>query len=150
MAIRHTPFLDEVDDHMAHGRSVKATGAGILPGGKADPIDRENERLAKWAAEILSRAGGNRIVTSIQRSLGLPRFGMHSFRHYSVSYCVRHGMSFDDVRMRHGHGSEEIMRMYLHLAPGHDARTLRMIPNIAAELGPKVGPSKVVQLRQAV
>jgi len=44
----------------------------------------------------------------------------------------------------------EIMRMYLHLARGHDARTLRMIPNIAVELGPSVGPSKVVELRQAV
>jgi len=34
------------------------------------------------------------------------------------------------------------MRVYLHLAPGHDARVLRMIPNITAELGPNVGPSK--------
>ena len=67
---------------------------------------------------------------------------MHSFRHYSVSYCVRYGMSFDEVRLRHGHGSEKIMRMYLHLAPGYDARVLRMIPNITAEIGPSVGPIK--------
>ena len=40
--------------------------------------------------------------------------------------------------------------MYLHLAPGHDARVLRMIPKIADELGPGDGPNKVVQLRQAV
>ena len=92
----------------------------------------------------------HRHLHPIQRSLDLPRFGMHSFRHYSVSYCIRHGMSFDDVRLRHGHGSEEIMRLYLHLAPGHDARVLRMIPNIAAEVGPSVGPSNIVQLRQAV
>ena len=92
----------------------------------------------------------HRFLHPIQRKLGIQQFGMHSFRHYSVSFCVRHGMSFDDVRMRHGHGSEEIMRMYLHLAPGHDARTLRMIPNFSAEVGPSVGPrSKVVGIRKS-
>jgi len=88
------------------------------------------------------------------KRLGLPRFGMHSFRHYSVSYCVRNGMSFDDVRLRHGHGSEDIMRMYLHLAPGHDNRLLKLIPNIAVPDGPIVGPKKVaanvVEFRRAV
>lgn len=85
----------------------------------------------------------NRQLHPILEKLKLPQFGMHSFRHYSVSFCVRAGMSFDDVRMRHGHGSEEIMRMYLHLAPGHDARTLRMIPNIVAQVGPTNGPTEV-------
>ena len=37
----------------------------------------------------------------------------------------------------------KIMRMDLDLAPGYDARVLRMIPNITAELGPNVGPSKI-------
>ena len=96
----------------------------------------------------------HRKLHPILKKLGLPRFGMHSLRHYSVSFCVRAGMPFDDVRMRHGHGSEEIMRMYLHLTPGHDARTLKMIPNVVANVGPNDGPKvNVVQfagLRKAV
>lgn len=95
----------------------------------------------------------HRHLHPIERVLNLPRFGMHSFRHYSVSYCVRHGMSFDDVRMRHGHGSENIMRMYLHLAPGHDARTLKMTPNITGEMGevgPIVGPTSCVRHEQVM
>ena len=83
---------------------------------------------------------------------GLPRFGMDAFRHYSVPFRVRPGMSFDNVRLRHGRGSEQILRMYSYLAPGHDGRTLRMIPNVLP--GPIVGPNKtageVVELRRAV
>ena len=60
-----------------------------------------------------------------------------------VSYCARNGMSFDDVRLRHGQGSEQIMRMYLHLAPEHDSRFMKMIPNIAIPERPVVGPRKV-------
>ena len=44
----------------------------------------------------------------------------------TVSRCVRHGMSFDELRLSHGHGSEKIMHRYLHLAAGYDARVLRM------------------------
>ena len=84
----------------------------------------------------------HRQLHPILERLGLPQFGMHSFRHYSVSFCVRAGMSFDDVRMRHGHGSEDIMRMYLHLAPGHDARIMRQIPNLVPNAGPKAGPKQ--------
>lgn len=56
-------------------------------------------------------------------------FGFHSLRHYSVSFCIRNGMQFDDVRLRHGHGSEKITRRYMHLAPGYDKRVLAHVPN---------------------
>ncbi len=82
----------------------------------------------------------HRYLHPVLRALSLPQFGMHAFRHYSVSFCVRAGMSFDDVRMRHGHGSEEIMRRYLHLAPGHDRRILGQIPNLVPNVGPNDGP----------
>lgn len=87
----------------------------------------------------------HRQLHRILRKLGIQQFGMHSFRHYSVSYCVRAGMSFDDVRMRHGQGTDEVMRMYLHLAPGHDARTLRMIPNVTGVVGTSDGTSTNVE-----
>lgn len=56
-------------------------------------------------------------------------FGFHGLRHYSVSFCIRMGMSFTDVKLRHGHGSERIMRRYMHLTPGYDSRILSCIPD---------------------
>lgn len=58
-------------------------------------------------------------------------FGFYSLRHYSVSYCIRSGMSFDDCKLRHGHGSERIMKRYMHLAPGYDKRILAHVPNLS-------------------
>jgi integrase len=58
-------------------------------------------------------------------------FGFHSLRHYSVSYCIRSGMIFGDCKLRHGHGSEKIMKRYMHLAPGYDKRTLAHVPNLS-------------------
>jgi integrase len=58
-------------------------------------------------------------------------FGFHLLRHFSVSYCIRSGMQFDDVKLRHGHGSERIMKRYMHLAPGYDKRTLAHVPDLS-------------------
>jgi len=63
-------------------------------------------------------------------------------------------MAFDDARMRHGHGSEEIMRMYLHLAPATTRGLSRMIPHVVANVGPNDGTKgnvdQFAELRKAV
>jgi hypothetical protein len=59
--------------------------------------------------ESNAESGGTR-----RKSHGGTTFGFHSLRHYSVSFCIRSGMMFDDVRLRHGHGSEKIMRRHTY------------------------------------
>ena len=114
----HRSFVDEVA-LLLNGRH----SGPVFRSRKGTPRRQSNLHKRQWTP-MLKAAG-----LAAKAAEHEHHFGFHSLRHYSVSYCLRAGMSFDDVKLRHGHGSERIMRRYLHLAPGHDSRILACVPN---------------------
>jgi integrase len=109
-----------------HGRDCEApagphNGLRLPQPRKGTPLRHSNLYKRYWKPM--------RKVAELEAKTAEGIFGFHSLRHYSVSFCIRNGMPFDDVKMRHGHGSEKIMKRYTHLAPGYDKRVLAHVPN---------------------
>jgi integrase len=115
----HRSLIDAIAAHLK-GRT---TGC-LFRSRKGTPLRHSNLYKRYW--KPMRKAAG------LESKTAEGIFGFHSLRHYSVSYCIRNGMPFDDVRMRHGHGSEKIMKHYTHLAPGYDRRVLAHVPNPTA------------------
>ena len=113
----HRSLIDAISAHLK-GR----TSGFVFRSRRGTPLRHSNLYKRYWK-RTRKTAGLAGQATAEQT------FGFHSLRHYSVSYCIRNGMQFDDVRLRHGHGSEKIMRRYTHLAPGYDKRVLAHVPN---------------------
>lgn len=113
----HRSLIDAISAHLK-GR----TSGCVFRSRRGTPLRHSNLYKRYW--KPTRKAAGLAGKATAEQA-----FGFHSLRHYSVSFCIRHGMPFDDVRLRHGHGSEKIMRRYTHLAPGYDKRVLAHVPN---------------------
>jgi integrase len=113
----HRSLIDAISEHLK-GR----TSGCVFRSRRGTPLRHNNLYKRNWkpTRKLAGLAG---------KATAEQTFGFHSLRHYSVSFCLRNGMPFDDVRLRHGHGSEKIMRRYTHLAPGYDKRVLAHVPN---------------------
>ena len=56
---------------------------------------------------------------------------MHAFRHFRVSFLVESGVPLELIRRWIGHGSDEMLRRYLHLSAGHCRNVLASIPAVS-------------------
>jgi len=72
----------------------------------------------------------NKHLYPLLRQLGLPRGGMHAFRHFRVSFLVESGVPLELIRRWIGHGSDEMLRRYLHLSAGYCRNVLASIPAV--------------------
>jgi integrase len=62
--------------------------------------------------------------------LGLPKAGMHGFRHGRVSFLVENNTPVEVIKAWIGHGSERMIRRYTHLRPQYRSRVLASIPSL--------------------
>jgi integrase len=86
----HRSLIDAIANHLKN-RQI----GGVFRSRKGTPLRHSNLYKRYWkptrkAARLAGKATADQT------------FGFHSLRHYSVSYCIRNGMAFDDVRLRHG------------------------------------------------
>jgi integrase len=72
----------------------------------------------------------HRHLYPLLRQLGLPRGGMHAFRHFRVSFLVESGAPLETIRRWIGHGSDDMLRRYLHLSSVHCRNVLEGIPAV--------------------
>ena len=81
----------------------------------------------------------NKHLHPLLRTLGLERGGMHGFRHFRVSTLVMAGTSIEVIKKSIGHGSEEMIRRYIHLRPDFMQSELEKVPDYVPKLGTKIG-----------
>jgi integrase len=67
----------------------------------------------------------------VLKSLGIPRRGMHAFRHGRVSMLVEAGVPIGTIKAWIGHGSEKMVEQYTHYRPEYHADSLALVPSIA-------------------
>jgi integrase len=70
----------------------------------------------------------NRGLHPLLERLGIPKCGMHAFRHGRVSYLVENNTPIETIRAWIGHGSDQMVRLYTHLRPEYRKRVLSAIP----------------------
>jgi integrase len=70
----------------------------------------------------------NKVLHPLLVKLGIPRCGMHAFRHGRVSYLVENNTPVETIRAWVGHGSDQMVRLYTHLRPEYRKRVLAAIP----------------------
>jgi integrase len=75
-----------------------------------------------------------RTLHPILEKLGIPQGGMHGFRHGRVSFLVQEGCNLELIKRWIGHGSDEMIRRYLHLRPEYGQSQLRQLPEMATYL----------------
>jgi integrase len=63
-------------------------------------------------------------------ALGIPKGGMHGFRHGRVSFLVENNTPVEVIKVWIGHGSERMVRRYTHLRPQFRSRVLASIPSL--------------------
>ena len=64
------------------------------------------------------------------QGLGLPRGGMHGFRHGRVSFLAENNTPVEVIKAWIGHGSERMVRRNTHLRPRYRSRVLASIPSL--------------------
>jgi integrase len=71
--------------------------------------------------------------------LGIPQCGFHAFRHGRVSHLVESGASRELIKQWIGHGSHQMIELYLHLYPDYQTAALEKVsslqPNSAVTSG---------------
>jgi integrase len=67
-------------------------------------------------------------------TLGIPRGGMHAFRHFRVSFLVQHETPFEVIRRWIGHGADEMIRRDTHLHPTYRKQVMARIPAVVAAI----------------
>jgi integrase len=83
------------------------------------------------------------------KRLGIPKSGMHAFRHGRVSYLVECNTPIETTRAWIGHGSDEMVKLYRHLRPEYRKRILSTIPTlIHPELHPVHQKSETMFVEQ--
>lgn len=80
------------------------------------------------------------------KKLGIPRSGMHAFRHGRVSYLVECDTPIDTIRAWIGHGSDRMVRLYTHLRPGYRKRILSQVPSLLHPVHPQLEVVKTEQV----
>ena len=67
----------------------------------------------------------------ILKRLGIPRCGMHAFRHGRVSFLVENNVPLPMIRLWIGHGSDRMVQRYTHARPEFHANVISKLPTIA-------------------
>jgi integrase len=90
-----------------------------------------------------------RVLYPLLERLGIPKSGMHAFRHGRVSYLVECNTPIETIRAWIGHGSDEMVKLYTHLRPEYRKRILSAIPTlIHPELHPVHPESEAISSEQ--
>lgn len=72
----------------------------------------------------------NKHLHPLLRRLGIPRGGMHAFRHFRVSFLIQNETPVDVIKRWIGHGSEAMIRRYTHLHPTYTKQVMAKIPSV--------------------
>jgi len=67
----------------------------------------------------------------VLKRLGIPKCGLHAFRHGRVSFLVENNVSLPMIRLWIGHGSDRMVRRYTHARPEFHANEIAKLPSIA-------------------
>jgi integrase len=67
----------------------------------------------------------------VLKRLGIPKCGLHAFRHGRVSFLVENNVSLPMIRLWIGHGSDRMVRIYTHARPEFHANEIAKLPPIA-------------------
>ena len=67
----------------------------------------------------------------ILKELGIPRCGLHAFRHGRVSFLVENNVPLPVIRLWIGHGSDKMVARYTHARPQFHANIIASLPSIA-------------------
>jgi integrase len=67
----------------------------------------------------------------ILKKLGLPKCGLHAFRHGRVSFLVENNVPLPVIRLWIGHGSDQMVARYTHARPEFHANIIATLPSIA-------------------
>lgn len=95
--------------------------------GQRGPL--RNNNVLKWG------------LYPVLNKLGIPKCGMHAFRHYRVTALMESGVPVETVKAWIGHGSERMIRRYTHLRPDCFNKHLDMVPDtLKAVSAPKLLP----------
>jgi site-specific recombinase XerD len=62
--------------------------------------------------------------------LGIRQAGMHAFRHGRVSYLIEHEVPLEIIKAWIGHGSEQMIRRYMHLRTSYRAAALKNVQSL--------------------
>jgi integrase len=73
----------------------------------------------------------------ILKKLNLKSGGMHGFRHFRVSFLVENGTPFEIIKKWIGHGSDSMIRRYMHLSPTYFKSQMAMLPNVFDPVDPQ-------------
>jgi len=72
----------------------------------------------------------NDILHPLLRKLGMKQCGMHAFRHGRVSVLVKMRVPREVIREWIGHGSDEMINVYLHLEDEWQNEALNQVPSM--------------------
>lgn len=67
----------------------------------------------------------------ILKVLGIPKCGLHAFRHGRVSFLVENNVPLPVIRLWIGHGSDQMVARYTHARPQFHANIIATLPSIA-------------------
>jgi integrase len=79
-----------------------------------------------------------RVLYPLLKRLGIPKSGMHAFRHGRVTYLVECNTPIETIRAWIGHGSDEMVKLYTHLRPEYRKRILDTIPALIHPVHPEL------------
>jgi integrase len=98
---------------------------GYLGGRAAGLVFPSRNETALRNSNVLRRA-----LYPILKALGIPKGGMHGFRHGRVSFLMEQGVPLEVIKRWIGHGSEAMIRRYTHLRPEYGQKILRQLPGV--------------------
>jgi integrase len=73
----------------------------------------------------------HRELHPILKKLGIPKCGLHAFRHGRVSFLVENNVPLPMIRLWIGHGSDKMVQRYTHARPEFHAHVIASLPSIA-------------------
>lgn len=66
----------------------------------------------------------------VLKTLGIPKCGLHAFRHGRVSFLVENNVPLPMIRLWIGHGSDKMVARYTHARPEFHANVIASLPTI--------------------
>lgn len=72
-----------------------------------------------------------RYLHPVLKKLGIPKCGLHAFRHGRVSFLVENNVPLPMIRLWIGHGSDRMVQRYTHARPEFHANVISKLPTIA-------------------
>lgn len=66
----------------------------------------------------------------ILKKLGLPKCGLHGFRHGRVSFLVENNVPIAMIKLWIGHGSDKMVARYTHARPEFHANVIASLPSV--------------------